>query len=99
MDVSTFPTASFTLAEPIQLGAIPGPGVTITPKATGNLLLRGTTKPVVIDLSARRRGNTIQVNGTIPIKFADWNIPNPSFGPVTTQDHGLLEFLLVFTHS
>jgi len=54
---------------------------------------------VVVDLTARRTGNRIEVSGSIPIRFADWNIPNPSFGPVTTQDHGVLEFLLVFAHS
>jgi hypothetical protein len=35
------------------------------------------------------------VSGSIPVLFADWGIPNPSFaGLVTTQNHGLLEFLL-----
>jgi len=52
-----------------------------------------------VDLTTRRTGNRIEVSGSIPIRFADWNIPNPSFGPVTTQDHGVLEFLLVFAHS
>jgi len=47
-------------------------------------------------LAAQRSGNTIQVSGSIPITFADWSIPNPSFGPVTTQDHGTLEFLVNF---
>jgi NAD(P)-dependent dehydrogenase (short-subunit alcohol dehydrogenase family) len=28
--------------------------------------------------------------------FADWGISNPSFGPVTTEDNGILEFSLVF---
>ena len=40
----------------------------------------------------------IEVSGDIPVVFADYNIQNPSFaGFVTTQDHGLLEFLLVFS--
>ena len=35
------------------------------------------------------------MSGSIPILFADWDIPNPSFtGFVTTQNHGVLEFLL-----
>ena len=39
----------------------------------------------------------IEVAGDIPVLFSDYNIQNPSFaGFVTTQDHGLLEFLLVF---
>jgi polyisoprenoid-binding protein YceI len=99
MDVSTYPTASFVLSQPIELGSIPPAGTTVAPRATGNLTLRGTTRPVAIDLSARRTGNMIEVNGSLPIKFSDWNIPNPSFGPVTTQDHGTLEFLLVFAHT
>jgi hypothetical protein len=28
--------------------------------------------------------------------FADYNIPNPTFGPVSTDDHGVLELLVVF---
>lgn len=28
-----------------------------------------------------------------------WSIPNPSFGPVSTEDHGVLEFLLTFSRS
>ena len=38
--------------------------------------------------------------GQIPVLFSDYNIKNPSFaGFVTTQDHGLLEFLINFTRS
>ena len=28
--------------------------------------------------------------------FADYGIPNPSFGAVSTEDHGSIEFLMVF---
>jgi hypothetical protein len=52
---------------------------------------------VTVDLKAVRTGNSIRVSGTIPITFADWGIPNPSFGPITTEDHGDLEFLVVLT--
>ena len=48
--------------------------------------------------AARNGGTQIEVAGDIPVLFSDYNIQNPSFaGFVTTQDHGLLEFLLVFT--
>jgi hypothetical protein len=30
------------------------------------------------------------------VTFADYGISNPSFGPVTTADNGLLEFDLLF---
>jgi polyisoprenoid-binding protein YceI len=99
MDTATYPTATFVLSQPIQLGTVPADGVLVTAKATGNLMLHGTTRPVTFQVSARRSGATIEVSGSIPITFADYQISNPSGGPATTEDHGILEFLLHFTHS
>jgi polyisoprenoid-binding protein YceI len=98
MDTSTFPTATFKLTQPIQLSTLPADGVQISAKATGDLMMHGTTKSVTFQVMAQRSGSTIQVSGSIPITFADWNISNPSGGPATTEDHGTLEFLLNFTH-
>ena len=100
MDTSTYPTSTFKLIQPITLGSIPAEGVTGTARATGELTLRGTTKTVTFTVTGRRTGSSIQVSGSIPIVFADWNIPNPSFGNVvTTEDDGTLEFLLTFAHA
>jgi polyisoprenoid-binding protein YceI len=99
MDTSTYATATFTLSRPVQLGTIPDDGATVTEQAAGNLTMRGTTRAVVFQVQARRSGSTIEVSGSIPVIFANWNIPNPSFGPVTTEDHGTLEFLLNFSHT
>lgn len=99
MDTASNPTATFTLSEPIRLGTTPADGVSRTATATGRLTLRGTTKTVTFTVTGRRTGGTIQVSGTIPITFAEWNIPSPSFGPVSTEDHGSLEFLLTFSHA
>jgi polyisoprenoid-binding protein YceI len=99
MDTSTYPTATFTLTQPIQLGSVPASGVTVTETATGKLTLHGTTKTVTFPVQARRSGSTIAVSGTIPITFSDYNINNPSGGPATTASTGSLEFLLNFTHA
>ena len=96
MDTASFPTATFTLSKPIALGTVPADGATVNEPATGNLTLRGTTRAVTFQVQARRSGSTIAVSGSIPVIFANWNIPNPSFGPVTTEDHGTMEFLLNF---
>jgi polyisoprenoid-binding protein YceI len=96
MNVATYPTSTFALTSPIDLGELPADGEQITVPATGELTLHGTKKTVTVDLTARRNGADIEVNGSIPIVFAEWGIPNPSFGPVTTEDHGELEFLVVF---
>jgi polyisoprenoid-binding protein YceI len=97
MDTATYPTATFTLTAPIQLGSIPDVGASQTVQARGDLILHGVTRAVAFELAGRYADSTVQVAGSIPITFADWGIPNPSFGPVTTEDHGLLEFSLDFT--
>jgi polyisoprenoid-binding protein YceI len=97
MDTDSFPTSTFTLTQPIEFGTVPAEGETITATATGDLTLRGTTQSVTFDVQARLNGGNIEVDGAIPIVFAEWGIPNPSFGPATTADNGLLEFLLVFS--
>jgi polyisoprenoid-binding protein YceI len=99
MSTATHPNATFTLTQPIALPSIPAPGTDITANANGQLTLRSTTKPVTVPVTARRTAGNIQVNGSIPITFADWGIPNPSIGPISTQDHGLIEFLLNFAHA
>ena len=66
--------------------------------AHGNLTLHGTTRAVTFTLTAERKGSQIEVAGDIPVLFSDCEhrTTRASRGFVTTQDHGLLEFLLVF---
>jgi polyisoprenoid-binding protein YceI len=99
MDTSSFPTATFKLTQPINLTNLPANGVQVTATATGDLMLHGVTKSVTFPVTAQRNGSTIQVQGSVPITFADWSITNPSGGPATTGNSGSLEFLLDFTHS
>jgi polyisoprenoid-binding protein YceI len=100
MNTATYPTATFKLSKPIQLPSVPAENATTTVDVPGQLTMHGTTRAVAVHVSARRRGGTIQVSGSVPVTFADWNIPNPSFaGVVTTEDHGVMEFLLNFAHT
>jgi polyisoprenoid-binding protein YceI len=99
MDVARFPNATFVLTEPIALGREPADGERLTLRATGDLTLRGTTRRVTADVEARRVGATIEASGSIPITFADFGIPNPSFAAITTEDHGIMEFLVRFAHA
>lgn len=96
MDTAQFPTTTFTLTSPVSLGTLPAAGTTVTANTTGTLNLHGTTRPVQAALSAREIGRTIQVSGSIPITFADFKISNPSGGPASTDDHGIIEYLLTF---
>ncbi len=99
MQTDEFPTATFTLTAPIELGSIPADGEQITATATGELTLHGVTNAVTFDVTAQTDGSTIGVLGSIPIVFADYGIDNPSNGMVTTEDNGLLEFVLVFVRA
>ena len=96
MDTATYPTATFALSEPITLASIPAQGVTASATATGKLTMHGVTRTITFTLSGRRSGSMLEVNGSIPIQFGDYNIENPSFGPAQTGDDGTLEFLLTF---
>lgn len=96
MSTDEFPTAVFTLTEPIELGTEPADGVEVATSATGELTLRGVTNPVTFDLTAQLTNGKVGVLGNIPVVFGDYSIANPSFGGITTEDNGLLEFVLVF---
>jgi polyisoprenoid-binding protein YceI len=99
MEVAQFPEATFTLGAPIEFGAVPAAGEQITASATGDLTLHGVTRSVTFDVTAEASADRIGVLGNIPIRFADYGIENPSIGAVRTDDHGLLEFILVFEPS
>jgi polyisoprenoid-binding protein YceI len=96
MSTDEFPEAVFTLTEPIELGTEATEGAAVDTTAIGDLTLRGVTNPVTFDVSARLENGKIGVLGEIPVVFADYGIANPSTGGITTEDNGLLEFVLVF---
>lgn len=97
METSTYPTATFELSSPIDLGSVPADGVEVTAKATGKLTLKDQTKDVELDITAKRDGSTISVLTSYTITFSDWGIDDPSFGPAQVEDNALLEVKLVFT--
>jgi polyisoprenoid-binding protein YceI len=96
MDTDTFPEATFRTTEPIRLDTVPAPGEQVTATATGELTLKGTTNTVTFDVTAEVTDGRIGVLGSIPVRFEDYGIDNPSFGAVRTEDDGLVEFVLVF---
>jgi len=99
MDTAMYPTATFTLTKSIEFATLPANGVKVTESATGNLTMHGVTKSETFPLTAQRNGSVINVLGSIKITFSDWNISNPSGGPATTGNTGILEFQLNFAHS
>ncbi len=90
---------TWKVAQGSQVGyrVVPGEGQEVRTTAGGRLTLSGNTRPVRIELAAQRSAASVRVAGRVPIVFAEWGIPDPSFGPAQTDDNGELEFLLVLS--
>ncbi|HZQ84776.1 MAG TPA: YceI family protein, partial [Acidimicrobiales bacterium] len=95
LEVDKYPTSQFDLTQPIVLPQIPPDGQVITVPVTGNFTIHGVTRSVSFTLQALRQAGRVAVNGTIPVKFEDYNIQNPNnaFGSVSNCD---IEFLVAF---
>ncbi len=100
MDTETFPTATFALTEPIELGTEPVPGETIAVEAAGELTLSGDTRPVTAAIEAVLLDGADQllVTGTFEVLLADFGIDAPS-APivVSVADTATIEFQLYLT--
>ena len=94
MDVLNFPTADFVLTQPISIPAEALVGSEFTTEASGELTLRGTTRPIQMKITARLADGTVEISASTEIVFAEWGIPDPSLPGITTEDSGLLEVLL-----
>lgn len=97
IETSQFPTATFTLTQPIDLGSVPADGASFDVTATGDLKLHGVTKSISIPLHAVLAGDVVTVTGSVEIQFADFSIQRPSsFFVLSIEDHGILELQLHF---
>ncbi len=97
LDTDEFPTATFVLTSPIELGETAATGEVVTADGTGDLTIRGVTRTVTIPLQAQLVGETIVVVGSVEIEFGDFDVEVPS-APivVSAADHGPLELQLFF---
>lgn len=98
LDTSQFPTATFTLTAPIELGEVPADGERITATASGELTISGVTNPVEFEIEAQREGDLIIVVGSTMVTFSDYNVEVPS-APIVleVEDSGIIELQLWFS--
>ncbi|MGF1598704.1 MAG: YceI family protein [Acidimicrobiales bacterium] len=98
LDTDQFPTATFTLDEPVDVDDVALTGETTTIDATGQLTIHGVTQTVTLPLQARLVDDTIVVVGSLDITFADYDVEVPTAPVVlSVDDHGPLELQLFFT--
>ena len=98
LQTDSFPTATFTLTQPVEVpaGALAGTPSDVT--LTGDLTLHGVTKSVQIPAKAQLVDGTVQVAGSLSFPLSDFSIVAPNVGGfiVSIADQGALEFLLGF---
>lgn len=98
LDTGNFPTATFVLTEPVDLGAAAESGEPVSVTAVGELTVKGVTQAVSIPLEAQLTGDTIVVVGSMEIVFADYGVEVPSAPVVlSADDEGILEVQLLLT--
>ena len=93
-----FPTATFVLTEPVALPADAADGAAFSLEAAGELTVKGVANPAVFALDAQLVDDVIVVVGSTEVTFADYGVQAPS-APivVSVEDHGIIEFQLLFT--
>jgi len=98
LETGEFPTATFTLTEPIDLGDAVETGEATAVDATGDLTIHGVTTTVDLPLEAQVVGDNIVVVGSLDIVMSDFDVEAPS-APivVSVSDDATIELQLVFT--
>ena len=100
LETENFPTATFVLTAPIDLGAVPTIGQVFTVTATGDLTMHGVTNSISLPLEARWTGDTVDLTGSTPIVLADYGVSMEAFaGTVRVAPEGTLELALQFVRA
>jgi polyisoprenoid-binding protein YceI len=98
LETGTFPTATFVLTQPIELGSEPAEGATVDATAVGDMTIHGTTKAVEIPVEAKLANGVVTVVGSLPVLFSDYGMQKPQAMIVlSVDDNGTMEFQLQFT--
>ena len=97
LETGAFPTATFTLSQPIALDQVPVDGETVEVTATGRLSLHGVARDVAVPIAGRLLDGRLVVVGSLEIAFADYGIQPPRAPLVlSVEDHATMELQLVF---
>ena len=97
LETEKFPTATLKLLRPIAFGKAPADGAVVKQKGSVELTMHGVTKTVDVDVQARLKAGKIEVAGSLPLTWSDWQIADPGFaGQITVEPAGVMEFLVVF---
>ena len=98
LQTDQYPTATFTLTQPVEVPAAAVEGTATDLTLVGDLTLHGVTKSVEIPAQAVLTDGQIQVAGSLTFPLADFEITAPNVGGfiLSIADEGALEFVVVF---
>lgn len=96
LDTGEFPTATFELSSPVDLGAAAASGGPVKVDAPGTLTIHGVARDVTVPIEAELVNGTIVVVGSVEVAFSDFGVTAPS-APivVSVEDRGVLEMQLL----
>ena len=95
LESDLFPTATFVLADAIDVPAEALTGATVTVTLTGDLTIHGVTKRVSIPGEARLNDDRIEIVGSLTFPFSDFGMTPPNVGGfVQVEDDATLEVLV-----
>lgn len=93
IDTSVYPQATFAVTDQLALDNLGADTQTV--KLTGDLTLNGVTKPVTADVQVGVVDGSINVAGSIPLTWSDFNVEAPNLGGANVDKTGSIEFLTV----
>lgn len=95
MDAGKFPTAEVKVTAPVDLTSVPDDGKAADVEIPLTVTLHGVTRPESAHTSIQRNGDRVDVAGTIPIRFADYDVHPPKLlgGVLEIQPEATIEFL------
>jgi polyisoprenoid-binding protein YceI len=98
LESDRFPTATFSLTDPVPLPAGLTDGERASVTATGELTIHGVTNEAAVELQAELQGDTTVVVGSAPIALADYGIDPPTgLSVLSISGDGTFEFQLFFS--
>ena len=101
LQTDSFPTATFKLTQPMTVPAAAVAGTASDITLVGDLTIHGVTKSVQVPAKAQLANGQIQVAGSISVPLSDYGMTAPVFAGfiISVEDHGALEFSVVFDKS
>lgn len=96
LDAAAFPTATVSMNVPVDLAPVPDDGSPVQLEVPVQLTLKGVTRGASAQIDIQRNGDRVDVAGTIPVRFFDFNVdpPKPPASLLEVQPVATIEFLV-----